>query len=267
MACTGVGALSSVDKARFGPAVAIAVILGGLILAGCASVPTSGSGEPVDPLTVAAYAPPQNEPFRVPAVRVSKVDSQYLRQTVPTPPTISEPAGTIVVDPYGKFLYLVQDSGQSLRYGIGVGRQGFSWAGKATIQEKQAWPKWFPPQEMQERDRFAARFPDGMRGGPRNPLGSRALYLYEGKCNGKNTRTEACKDTLYRLHGTYEQDSIGQAVSSGCIRLFQQDIIDLYERVPLGTRVVVLPGPGVPEGLSDPTTPAAPVTAALAPAT
>jgi lipoprotein-anchoring transpeptidase ErfK/SrfK len=261
----GSGALSSDKEARISYTTAIAVAVGGLILAGCSSIPTTGSGEPIDPLTVAAYAPAQKEPFRVPAVRVSKVDSRYLRQTVPTPPTISEPAGTIIVDPYSKFLYLVQDGGQSLRYGIGVGRQGFSWAGKATIQEKQAWPKWFPPKEMRERDRFAARFPDGMDGGPRNPLGSRSLYLFEGKCNGTNTRTEACKDTLYRLHGTYEQDSIGKAVSSGCIRLFQQDIIDLYDRVPLGTRVVVIPGPGVPEGLPASPGSAAPATVALAP--
>ena len=89
----------------------------------------------------------------------------------------------------------------------------------------------------------------GMDGGPRNPLGARALYLFEGTCNGNNTRTDACKDTLYRLHGTTEPESIGRAVSSGCIRLLQQDVIDLYDRVPLGTRVVVLQGPGVPEAL------------------
>lgn len=195
------------------------------------------------------YASAQTEPFRVPAVKVAKIEPQYLRQVVPTPTTISEPVGTIVVDPYNKFLFLVQQGGQSLRYGIGVGRKGFSWAGEATIQEKQRWPKWFPPEEMQERDRFAAKFPNGMNGGPGNPLGARALYLFEGKCSGSNTRTEACKDTLYRLHGTSEPETIGRAVSSGCIRLLQQDVIDLYGRVPLGTRVVVLPGPNVPEGV------------------
>jgi lipoprotein-anchoring transpeptidase ErfK/SrfK len=241
--------LISIHKASFGQASATAAVLGSLALAGCTSVGTSTSGDPVDPQSSGMYASAQTEPFRVPAVKVSKIESQYLRQTVPTPTRISEPVGTIVVDPYNKFLYLVQEGGQSLRYGIGVGRQGFSWAGEATIQEKQPWPKWFPPQEMQERDRYAAMFPDGMDGGPRNPLGARALYLFEGTCNGNNTRTDACKDTLYRLHGTTEPESIGRAVSSGCIRLLQQDVIDLYDRVPLGTRVVVLQGPGVPEAL------------------
>lgn len=255
--------MSSVYKVSYRRGVAIAAILGSVVLAGCASVETAGSGDPVDPLLVAMYAPVQTEPFRIPAVRVAKIDPQFLRQTVPTPATISEPAGTVVVDPYNKFLYLVQAGGQSLRYGIGVGRQGFSWAGEATIQEKQPWPKWFPPQEMQERDPFAARFPNGMDGGPRNPLGSRALYLFEGECNGKNTRTEACKDTLYRLHGTTEPESIGKAVSSGCIRLLQQDVIDLYERVPLGARVVVLQGPGGPDAL--PPLPDSPVPVAAAP--
>jgi lipoprotein-anchoring transpeptidase ErfK/SrfK len=130
----------------------------------------------------------------------------------------------------------------SMRYGIGVGKAGFSWSGNATIRDKQEWPKWFPPKEMQQRDLRAWFNAKGMEGGSRNPLGARALYLFEGKCNGNNTRTAACKDTLYRLHGTSDENSIGKAVSSGCIRLLNQDIIDLYERVPLGTKVVVLKG-------------------------
>lgn len=254
--------MRSVDKASFGHPVAIAAILGSLMLAGCASTGPAASVAPVNPQFVAMYGAAQNEPFHVPAVKVAKIDSQYLRQTVLTPATISEPVGTIVVDPHNKFLYLVQEGGQSLRYGIGVGRQGFSWAGEASIQEKQPWPKWFPPQEMQERDELAAAFPNGMDGGPRNPLGSRALYLFEGECNGSNARTGACKDTLYRLHGTTEPESIGRAVSSGCIRLLQQDIIDLYDRVPIGTRVVVLQGPGVPEAFTGLPDSLEPVTAA-----
>ena len=238
--------------------MAFAAILVSLMLAGCVTTETTVS---VDPQFVAMYGPAQNEPFHVSAVKVSKIESQYLRQTVATPATISEPVGTIVVDPYSKFLYLVQEGGHSLRYGIGVGRQGFSWAGEATIQEKRPWPKWFPPQEMQERDQLAAKFPNGMDGGPQNPLGSRALYLFEGNCNGNNARTQSCKDTLYRLHGTTEPESIGRAVSSGCIRLFQQDIIDLYDRVPLGTRVVVLQGPAGPALLPALSDTLAPVTA------
>ena len=179
------------------------------------------------------YAPVNTEPHRVPAVAAHKIDPQYYRQQVETPAHVkSQDPGTIVVDPNNKFLYLVENGGTSMRYGIGVGRQGFAWKGVATIQDKQHWPKWFPPREMQARDPFARRYAKGMAGGLRNPLGSRALYLYEGD-----------KDTLYRLHGTREQDSIGKAVSSGCIRLLNQDIIDLYDRVPLGTKVVVLGGP------------------------
>jgi lipoprotein-anchoring transpeptidase ErfK/SrfK len=178
------------------------------------------------------YASVDSEPFRIPAVKVRNIDPRYLRQIVQTPPNITEQPGTIVVDPQNRFLYLVQADGMSMRYGIGVGRQGFSWNGVAQIKDKQEWPKWFPPAEMMARDSYAAQFPDGMEGGLKNPLGARALYLYQGD-----------KDTLFRLHGTNEQDSIGRAVSSGCIRLFNQDIIDLYQRVPLDTRVVVLGGP------------------------
>ena len=110
-----------------------------------------------------------------------------------------------------------------------IGREGFGWSGGATVGSKQQWPKWFPPPEMVARDPKAAPYANGMEGGINNPLGARALYLYQGK-----------KDTLFRIHGTNEPWSIGQAVSSGCIRLLNQDIIDLYDRVPIGTSVVVL---------------------------
>jgi lipoprotein-anchoring transpeptidase ErfK/SrfK len=214
-----------------------------LALAGCTTADMGTSGKPVEPKYVAMYAPVAGEPFRVAAVPVNRVDPKYFRQTVATPPDIPNDPGTIVVDPYDKFLYLVQADGQSIRYGIGVGKQGFAWSGEAEVQDKQEWPKWFPPQEMQARDSNAAKYPDGMDGGPHNPLGSRALYLYEGKCNQGNIRTENCRDTLYRIHGTSEPLSIGKAVSSGCIRMWNQDAIDLYDRVPVGTKVVVLSGP------------------------
>jgi lipoprotein-anchoring transpeptidase ErfK/SrfK len=202
------------------------------VLAGCTSSQEARPTYPVDPATVAMYAAVETEPFRIPAVPVKRIDPQYLRQTVPTPPDIKEKPGTIVVDPGSKFLYLVGSDGTSLRYGIGVGRQGFSWSGSATIHDKQHWPKWFPPPEMQARDSFAARYGDGMDGGPRNPLGSRALYLWQNN-----------KDTLYRIHATNEPYSIGKSVSSGCIRMFNQDVMDLYDRVPLETKVVVLSAP------------------------
>lgn len=202
-----------------------------MVLAGCAgSTQQMGAAHPVDPMVVAMYAEVETEPFPIPSIPVARVDPQYYRQTVVTPPTIVAAPGTIVVDPSNRFLYLVQEGGMSLRYGIGVGRQGFAWSGEAVIHDKQAWPKWFPPPEMQARDEKAAKYANGMDGGPENPLGSRALYLWQGK-----------KDTLYRIHGTFEAASIGRAMSSGCVRMWNQDIIDLFERVPVGTKVVVLP--------------------------
>ena len=140
--------------------------------------------------------------------------------------------GTIVVDTGARYLYLVQGSGRALRYGIGVGRQGFSWSGTAHIGWKQQWPKWTPPVEMIERQPELAKYCadcGGMPGGPKNPLGARALYLMKDG-----------KDTLYRLHGTPQWASIGTAASSGCIRLMNQDIIDLYGRTRNGAKVVVL---------------------------
>jgi len=200
------------------------------MLAACStSTNTASPASEVDPKVAAMYSSPEAEPHRVPAVSVSKIDPRYYRQRVKTPLKVKARPGTIVVDPNDKFLYLVESGGMSMRYGIGVGRAGFSWSGEATIKDKQEWPKWYPPKEMQQRDLRAWFHGRGMEGGSRNPLGARALYLYQGN-----------KDTLYRLHGTSDPNSIGKAVSSGCIRLLNQDVIDLYERVPLGTKVVVL---------------------------
>ena len=158
---------------------------------------------------------------------ILKVPAKFRRRSVQF--TGEYPAGTIVVDTRRKYLYLVQGNGSAMRYGIGVGRQGFSWAGDAIIRRKAKWPTWTPPASMVERDPFAAEWAGGMPGGPRNPLGARALYLYQGKV-----------DTLYRIHGTFAPSSIGKAVSSGCIRMINADVADLYNRVPTGTRVVVL---------------------------
>ena len=139
------------------------------------------------------------------------------------------------IDPQNHFLYLIQPGGWALRYGVGVGRDGFGWSGVAAIHDKQEWPDWYPPKEMIQRQPELRRHVSelqgglGVPGGPLNPLGSRAMYLWEGN-----------KDTLYRIHGTNEPWSIGRSLSSGCIRMINQDIIDLYQRVPAGTRVVVL---------------------------
>jgi lipoprotein-anchoring transpeptidase ErfK/SrfK len=173
------------------------------------------------------------EPFPVPAIRLSDINPIHLRTSVDY--QTNEPAGTIIVDPQNKFLYLVQGGGRAMRYGIGVGRQGFGWSGVATIHEKQEWPDWYPPKEMLQRQPELMRQMSelrggiGMPGGSRNPLGARALYLWQ---NGK--------DTLYRIHGTFEPWTIGTSVSSGCIRMINQDVIDLYQRVATGAKVVVL---------------------------
>lgn len=144
--------------------------------------------------------------------------------------TTDEQPGTLIVDPGSKYLYLVLEGGKALRYGVGVGRQGFEWSGEAVIRRKAKWPRWTPPKSMVSRDPLAAKWADGMPGGPENPLGARALYLYQGEV-----------DTLFRIHGTNQPQSIGKAVSSGCIRLLNSDIADLYSRVRLGAKVIVLP--------------------------
>jgi len=147
-----------------------------------------------------------------------------------------EPPGTIVVDPGSHYLYLLRERGQAIRYGVGVGGEGFGWTGVATVHSKQQWPDWYPPAEMLERKPDLKAHMNqlqsgvGMPGGPDNPIGARALYLWQGN-----------KDTLYRIHGTNEPWTIGHNVSAGCIRMINDDIIDLYDRTPVGTKVVVLP--------------------------
>ena len=205
------------------------LVAGALALLAAACTSSSGSEPSVETPPPVMYGALEDDGFTINAVSPGRVDPKYLRQVVATPRYIPAEPGTLVVDPTHRFLYLVQANGTSMRYGIGVGREGFAWTGEAVIKDKQHWPKWFPPKEMMERDPEAAKYPDGMDGGPGNPLGARALYLWQGG-----------KDTLYRLHGTNDPSSIGKAVSSGCVRLLNQDIIDLYERVPLGTKVVVL---------------------------
>lgn len=140
----------------------------------------------------------------------------------------AEVLGTIIIDPDNRFLYYVIEQGQAIRYGVGVGRAGFAWAGSATVGMKRRWPRWVPPRSMVDRDPNARRWVNGQPGGPDNPLGARALYLF---ANGA--------DTLYRIHGTNEPQSIGKAVSSGCIRLLNEDIAHLFDLVEIGTPVIV----------------------------
>ena len=135
----------------------------------------------------------------------------------------TQPPGTVVVDTPNTYLYYVIGGGKAIRYGIGVGREGFTWSGVKTVDQKSEWPDWTPPSEMIQRQPYLPRF---MAGGPQNPLGARAIYL---------------SGTLYRIHGTNAPSTIGKHVSSGCIRMLNEDVIDLYARVSIGTKVVVLP--------------------------
>jgi lipoprotein-anchoring transpeptidase ErfK/SrfK len=148
-----------------------------------------------------------------------QLEPQYQRQMVLYRTT--EAPGTIIVQTSERYLYLVQGNGRALRYGIGVGRDGFQWQGLLQISRKAEWPDWTPPPEMIQRQPYLPRF---MAGGPGNPLGARALYLGA---------------TVYRIHGTNRPDTIGTAVSSGCFRLVNSDVTDLYDRVPVGTKVIV----------------------------
>jgi lipoprotein-anchoring transpeptidase ErfK/SrfK len=195
----------------------------------------------------ALYGPVHGEPFAVPAAPLAQISPAFLRARVVY--ATGQPPGTIVIDPAARYLYFVEGGGRATRYGVGVGKQGFAWSGTATIQDKQEWPDWYPPKEMvQRRPELRPQLTQlqgglGVPGGPRNPLGARAMYLWQGN-----------KDTLFRIHGTNEPWTIGTSASSGCIRMINQDAIDLYERVAIGTEVVVLALPRVSTPRSGPAT-------------
>ncbi|WP_439651486.1 L,D-transpeptidase [Maritalea mediterranea] len=174
------------------------------------------------------YASFTDSGYTVPSIPANRLDRKYWRQVVDDP--FGEVPGTIVVDTPNRFLYLTLDNGQAMRYGIGVGKAGFTWSGRAKIQFKRPWPTWTPPKEMIEREPELAKWADGQPPGLDNPLGARALYIFQ---NGR--------DTLYRIHGSPEWWTIGTAASSGCIRLTNHDIVDLYDRVPKGAPIVVIP--------------------------
>ncbi len=187
----------------------------------------------------AIYAALPDGQFTVPATNTSDINPAFLRRRVAY--VTSEAPGTIVVDPPNHYLYHVESGGKAMRYGVGVGREGFAWSGEAKIKSKQEWPDWYPPQQMLDRR------PDlkkvmvdlqsgiGMHGGPDNPLGARAMYLWQGDV-----------DTLFRIHGTNEPWTIGTSGSSGCIRMVNQDAIDLYKATDVGTKVIVLGNIGMP---------------------
>ncbi len=193
------------------------------LLAACAAPPAPSA----QPTVVPGYEARQDGEFLIPAV-----ESRYLNElTMRTQVAYSGPEepGTIVVDPFAKRLYLVMEGGQAMRYGIAVGRAGLAFKGTAIVGRKQEWPSWTPTANMIRMfPEMYSEYAGGLPGGLSNPLGARALYLYR---NGR--------DTYFRIHGTIQNASIGQATSAGCIRLFNQDAIDLYNRVPVGTFVTV----------------------------
>lgn len=196
------------------------VALAGAPLAACN---TMGTGNGLSAWYV-GYAP--DKPHPIPIVDKRRMRPELLRQVVAY--RGPERPGTVVVDIDQRFLYLVQGGGTAIRYGVGVGKRGFSWRGTATVGRKAVWPDWGPTGRMLK---IRPYLPRHMAGGLGNPLGSRALYLYQ---NGR--------DTMFRLHGTNEPWSIGTQVSSGCVRLLNEDIVDLYNRVPVGATVVVRRG-------------------------
>lgn len=201
-----------------------------LSLAGCVTV-----GLPDQPPLpdetfdyAAAYAALEDGEFTWPAINYKAFDKKYWRQVVDYKSKYR--AGSIVIDPYNYFLYWILGRGKALRYGISVGKAGFGWSGEALIRVKRVHPTWRPPREMIQRKPSLEKYwVDGMKPGLRNPLGARALDLWQGNV-----------DTLYRIHGTNQPSSIGRSASSGCIRMWHQDVIDLFNRVPVRTKVIVL---------------------------
>ncbi len=173
------------------------------------------------------YAALNDGGFSLPAVPHKDMDQRFVRRIVPDP--TGEAPGTIVVDTAKRYLYLVLPAGEAIRYGVGVGKEGFAWSGRAVIQYKKEWPSWTPPSEMVARKPELEQYRGGMPPGPLNPLGARALYIFKDG-----------RDTLFRIHGSPEWQSIGTQASSGCIRLINQDVIDLFNRVRPGSPVVVL---------------------------
>jgi len=214
-------------------------------LAGCTTTQTAALKAPVPravsyPIVPASdeelavrYASVEDGGHLIPAIPYTQIDPKFYRQRVKDP--TGEPAGTVVVDTASRFLYVVEPGGTAMRYGVGIGRDGFAWEGEGVIQWRQPWPRWKVPDDMIKRQPQLAKYSvenGGMDPGIRNPLGARALYIFQ---NGK--------DTLYRLHGSPEWKSIGKATSSGCVRLVNQDVLDLYKRVPYHARIVVHQAP------------------------
>jgi lipoprotein-anchoring transpeptidase ErfK/SrfK len=199
-------------------AVAVGLCAWGVLAAG---IPDAQAQRPIR--LWGEELPVEEQPGVVPDPDAERLPAAFQRQLVFF--RTAEPPGTIIINTSERFLYLVQGNNRALRYGIGVGRDGFQWSGLLRISRKAEWPDWIPPPEMIDRQPYLPRF---MAGGPGNPLGARALYL---------------GNTVYRIHGTNQPQTIGHAVSSGCFRLVNGDVIDLYDRIPVGTKVIVRQNP------------------------
>jgi lipoprotein-anchoring transpeptidase ErfK/SrfK len=189
----------------------------GLVLGGCAQSTLSPASE-------VSFTPRDRQLLANAPYAQANIPEQYRRHIVDYP--YKDPPGTILVDSDARYLYYVQPEGKAIRYGVAVGEEAMAWSGVATVGRLAEWPDWIPTPEIQTR---LGPYPARVPGGPANPLGARALYLYESN-----------KDTLYRIHGTNQPEYIGQAVSSGCIRMTNEDVIDLFDRVKVGATVVVL---------------------------
>jgi lipoprotein-anchoring transpeptidase ErfK/SrfK len=207
------------NYSRFAAVAAIAIAATATSTAASANPFEALFGPHREPITTPAYANPNDDGV--------ELRSDLKRQVVNYRTT--EAPGTIIVDTPNTFLYLVMPGGKAMRYGIGVGREGFTWSGVKTVERKAEWPDWTPPAEMIARQPYLPRF---VAGGPTNPLGARAMYL---------------SGSVYRIHGTNAPSTIGGRVSSGCIRMVNEDVIDLYNRIQVGTKVVVLPMHAAPE--------------------
>lgn len=203
--------------------VGSAASLGALGLAGCA---TSGGMSRAEAARI--YGPVPDDRFPIPAVDLSKLDPKYYRRTVRYP--TKEASGTIIIDPGNHYVYRIEDGGNATRYGANVGRAGFLWSGEAYVGRKAEWATWTPPKEMMARQPEARKYAGGMPGGLGNPLGARTLYLYQHGAY-----------TLYTIYSTSVPKSIGTGITSGCTGLLTQDMIHLYSRTPVKTKVIVLP--------------------------
>jgi lipoprotein-anchoring transpeptidase ErfK/SrfK len=190
-------------------------------LVAATAITTTASANPFDFLNKSSQQPTQATAYADPNQDTTDVRADLRRQVVNYP--TNEAPGTVIVDTPHTYLYFVMGGGKAMRYGIGVGREGFTWAGTKTVERKAEWPDWTPPPEMIQRQPYLPRF---VAGGATNPLGARAMYL---------------SGSVYRIHGTNAPSTIGTRVSSGCIRLVNEDVIDLYSRVQVGSKVIVMP--------------------------